>query len=63
MKGFLKFVWKRITCKHDYWWYAEATWSNPWGLLDYEQKVITCTCKKCGKEKSLKFKKSVDKES
>jgi hypothetical protein len=60
MKEFLRFVWKRITCKHDYWWHAEATWSNSWGLLDHEQKEIICICQKCGKEKSLKFKKRVD---
>ena len=52
---------KRIFCKHDYWWLVEATWSNSMDALDHELKEINCKCKKCGKIKSIKFKKPIDK--
>ena len=60
VKRIVKNIWKRVTCKHDYWWCAEATWSNSWGRLDHERKEITCRCKNCGKEKYITFKKSID---
>ena len=57
----IKRIWKRIICKHDYWWHAEVTWANSSGLLDHERKEIICKCQKCGKEKSILFKKGIDK--
>ena len=56
----MKRLWKMITCKHDYWWQGEATWSNSSRMLDHEVKEVICVCKKCGKEKSIKFKKTID---
>lgn len=58
---FLKRVFKRIFCKHDYWWNCEFICSNSRGLLDHELITLDCKCKKCGKKKSIKFKKRVDK--
>ena len=53
----LKRIWKRLTCKHDYWLYGIVTWSN----REHERKEIICHCSKCGKEKSIIFKKELDK--
>ena len=50
MKRIIKTMWKRLTCKHDYWWFAEVTWSNSCGSLDHERKEVICKCKHCGKE-------------
>lgn len=55
----MKYI-KRIFCKHDYWWNYEFTLSNSSGWLDHECKEITIKCKKCGKRKTIKFKKSID---
>ena len=60
MKRIIKALWKRAICKHDYWWFAEVTWSNSWGNLDHERKEVICKCKHCGKEKSIIFKKGID---
>lgn len=57
IKNFILFSWKRITCKHDYWWNYKATWSNE--FKDHELIEICCVCEKCGKEKKIKFKKKV----
>lgn len=56
----IKQLWKRITCRHDFWWCAETTWSNSAECLDHVLKEIDCKCKKCGKRKSIKFKEPVD---
>ena len=52
---------KRIFCKHDYWWSYNFICSNLSGLIDHQLIEVGCKCKKCGKEKSIKFKKGVDK--
>lgn len=61
MKRAIKRIWKRLTCKHDYWWYGEVTWSNSHGYLDYERKETICKCRLCHKEKSIIYKKPLDK--
>jgi RNase P subunit RPR2 len=61
MKEFFKGVWKRITCKHDYWWYGEFTYSNSRGELDHERKEVIIRCEHCGKEKTFIYKKHLDK--
>ena len=53
----LKRVWKRLTCRHDYWLWGIVTWGN----CEHERKEIICRCEKCGKEKSIIFKKPLDK--
>jgi hypothetical protein len=57
MKNLIKFIWKRLTCDHDYWWNYKATWGKEFG--DHELIEISCRCEKCGKEKKIKFKKKV----
>ncbi len=57
MKQAIKRIWKRLTCKHDYWLYGIFTM----GARDHEYKDMMCRCSKCGKEKSYKFKKELDK--
>ena len=54
----MKYI-KRIFCKHDYWWNYEFTLGNSSNWLDHECKEITIKCKKCGKRKTIKFKKKV----
>ena len=53
----LKRIWKRLTCRHDYWLNAIVTWGN----REHERKEMICRCRKCGKEKSIIFKKELDK--
>ena len=53
----IKRVWKRLTCRHDYWLWGIVTWGN----REHERKEIICRCQKCGKEKSIIFKKELDK--
>lgn len=48
---------KRIFCRHDYWLFGIVTFGN----REHEVKEMICRCSKCGKEKSLKFKKELDK--
>ena len=48
---------KRIFCRHDYWLFGIVTFGN----REHEVKEMMCRCSKCGKEKSLKFKKELDK--
>ena len=52
---------KKICFKHDYYWTGEFI-GTPTDLIsgrtkDFEKHEILCTCKKCGKQKSFKFKK------
>ena len=54
---------KKICFKHDYYWNGEFI-GTPTDLIsgrtkDFEKHEIICTCKKCGKQKSFKFKKEV----
>jgi hypothetical protein len=49
----VKQFWKYLTCKHDYWLYGIFTMGT--------HKDVMCRCSKCGKEKSYKFKKELDK--
>ena len=56
MKAIKRIV-KQIFCKHDYWLYGIFTM----GGRDHEYKDMMCRCSKCGKEKSYKFKKELDK--
>lgn len=56
----MKRLFKMIFCKHEYWKIAETTFSNSHGALDHELIIIDCECKKCGKRKKIKFKKSID---
>lgn len=54
---------KKICFKHDYYWTGEFI-GTPTDLIsgrtkDFEKHEILCTCKKCGKQKSFKFKKKV----
>jgi hypothetical protein len=48
MKNLIKFIWKRLTCDHDYWWNYKATWGKEFG--DHELIEISCRCEKCGKK-------------
>ena len=57
----IKTLLKRMFCKHEYKWYATTTLSNSAGLLDHELIIIDVVCEKCGKRKSIKFKKPIDK--
>lgn len=52
---------KRLFCKHEYKWIATTTLSNSHGYLDHELTIIDVECEKCGKRKSIKFKKTIDK--
>lgn len=61
MKKFFKIIWKRLFCKHDYWWSSELTCSDSRNILNHQVKIIACHCSKCGKEKEIKFKKRIDK--
>lgn len=54
---------KKICFKHDYYWTGEFV-GTPTDLIsgrtkDFEKHEIICTCKKCGKQKSFKFKKEI----
>jgi hypothetical protein len=54
---------KKICFKHDYYWTGEFI-GTPTDLIsgrtkDFEKHEIICTCKKCGKQKSFKFKKEI----
>lgn len=54
---------KKICFKHDYYWNGEFI-GTPTDLIsgrtkDFEKHEIICVCKKCGKQKSFKFKKEV----
>lgn len=54
---------KKICFKHDYYWNGEFI-GTPTDLIsgrtkNFEKHEIICTCKKCGKQKSFKFKKEV----
>lgn len=54
---------KKICFKHDYYWTDEFV-GVPTDLIsgntkDFEKHEILCTCKKCGKQKSFKFKKKI----
>lgn len=53
----MKRILKMIFCQHDYWLYGIVTMSN----REHEHKEMVCRCSKCGKEKSIKFKKELDK--
>ena len=57
----IKTLFKRLFCKHEYKWYTTTTLSNSAGLLDHELIIIDVVCEKCGKRKSIKFKKPIDK--
>jgi transcription elongation factor Elf1 len=57
----IKTLFKRLFCKHEYKWYATTTLSNSAGLLDHELIIIYVECEKCGKRKSIEFKKPIDK--
>ena len=57
----IKTLLKRMFCKHEYKWYATTTLSNSAGLLDHELIIIYIECEKCGKRKSVEFKKTIDK--
>lgn len=57
----IKTLFKRLFCKHEYKWHATTTFSNSAGLLDHELIIIDVECEKCGKRKSIKFKKPIDK--
>ena len=54
---------KKICFKHDYYCTGEFV-GTPTDLIsgrtkDFEKHEIICTCKKCGKQKSFKFKKEI----
>lgn len=54
---------KKICFKHDYYWTGEFV-GTPTDLIsgrtkDFEKHEIICTCEKCGKQKSFKFKKEI----
>lgn len=54
---------KKICFKHDYYQTGEFV-GTPTDLIsgrtkDFEKYEIICTCKKCGKQKSFKFKKEM----
>lgn len=57
----IKTLVKRLFCKHEYKWYATTTLSNSAGSLDHELIIIYVECEKCGKRKSIEFKKLIDK--
>jgi transcription elongation factor Elf1 len=57
----IKTLVKRLFCKHEYKWCATTTLSNSAGLLDHELIIIYVECEKCGKRKSIEFKKTIDK--
>ena len=57
----IKTLLKKMFCKHEYKWYATTTLSNSAGLLDHELIIIYVECEKCGKRKSVEFKKTIDK--
>jgi transcription elongation factor Elf1 len=57
----IKTLFKRLFCKHEYKWQATTTLSNSAGLLDHELIIIDVVCEKCGKRKSITFKKPIDK--
>lgn len=57
MKQRIKTIIKRLFCQHDYWLYGIVTMAN----REYAYKDMVCRCFKCGKEKSFKFKKELDK--
>jgi transcription elongation factor Elf1 len=57
----IKTLFKRLFCKHEYKWQATTTLSNSAGLLDHELIIIDVVCEKCGKRKSIEFKKPIDK--
>lgn len=50
---------KKICFKHDYYWTGEFTDLISGRTKDFEKREIICTCKKCGKQKSFKFKKEI----
>ena len=49
---------KVIFCRHEFWWEATTTFEDK----DHELLIIDCYCSKCGKRKSIKFKKRLYKE-
>lgn len=54
---------KKICFKHDYYWTGEFV-GTPTDLIsgrtkNFEKHEIICTCKKCRKQKSFKFKKEI----
>lgn len=57
MKQLIKTIIKRLFCQHDYWLCGIVTMAN----REYAYKDMVCRCSKCGKEKSYKFKKELDK--
>ena len=57
MKQHIKTIIKQLFCRHDYWLYGIFTMAN----RKHACKDMMCRCSKCGKEKSFKFKKELDK--
>lgn len=56
---------KKICFKHNYRWMGEFIGTST-DLIsgrkeNFEMHEILCTCEKCGKQKSFKFKKMLDK--
>ena len=61
MMRVIKMLVKRLFCKHEYTWRATTTAGNSAGLLDHELIIIDMVCDKCGKRKSICYKKPIDK--
>lgn len=57
MKQRIKTIIKQLFCQHDFWLYGIFTMANS----EHAHKDMMCRCSKCGKEKSFKFKKELDK--
>ena len=58
-------IMKKICFKHNYRWMGEFIGTST-DLIsgrkeNFEMHEILCTCEKCGKQKSFKFKKILDK--